>query len=403
MLLNRKRAEEKMDKYGVKALVTSSPANVFYTSDLCPYGKCFTLLPREPNIEPALVAPISGPTPIVLTSPPWISDVRYYGEFYTETRPAKESLTDAERRLIRAQESWEKNKEADPVTLLIESLETRGITRGRVGVDESNLPLEHAFWREVKKRLPSLETVRAQEILREIRAVKSDEEIRRLQEALRITEKAWATALEQAGEGMTEREFGEIFEHTIISEGGRISASMGMYGPPIGFGRRTAFSDIASPSDYALEKGDLIRFDGGCSYMGYPCDTARSSVLGQPSQKLREYYEAILEGEQLAIDMAKPGVKASVIFNAVMGKVRKRIPHYRRHHTGHGWGIEGYDPPLIGPNVNTTLEEGMVLCLETPYYEVGWGGLMVEDVIVVTGGVPRFLTRFSRELHIVRG
>jgi len=80
MLLNKERAVEKMEKYGLEALIATSSANVFYTSDLCPYGKCFTLLPRKPSLEPAIVAPISAPTPIVLTSPPWVKDVHYYGE-----------------------------------------------------------------------------------------------------------------------------------------------------------------------------------------------------------------------------------------------------------------------------------------------------------------------------------
>jgi len=177
---------------------------------------------------------------------------------------------------------------------------------------------------------------------------------------------------------------------------------MGMYGPPIAFGRRTAFVDIALPTDYKLKRGDIIRFDGGCRYRGYPCDMARSAVLGQPSAKLKKYWNAIFEGEQLAIDMAKPGVKASVIFNSVVDKVRRSgIQHYNRHHTGHGWGIEGYDPPLIGPKNNTPLEEGMVLCFETPYYEVGWGGILHEDIVVINRKEPRHLTKFEGELRTI--
>lgn len=392
-----------MAKYNLKALIASSSANVFYTSDLCPYGKAFALLPRERDIEPAIIAPISGPTPVVLMSPPWISDVRYFGEFYTTTRSATEPLTDAERKLVKAQESWEKTKQADPTPLLIDLLKGRIITKGRVGVDESNVPPEHPFWQMIKCRLPNLEALRAQEIFREIRMVKSEEEIKRIREATRITEKAWGTALEQTTEGMTEKEFSEIYHGTMISEGGSIVSRMGMFGAPIAFGRRTAFVDIAQPSDYRLKKGDLIRFDGGCSYMGYPCDMSRSAVLGPPDEKLRKYYDAILEGEQLAIEMAEPGVKPSTIFEAAVEKVRKKgIPHFQRHHTGHGLGVEGYDPPLIGPNVDTPLEDGMVLCFETPYYEVGWGGPMIEDIVAITNKEPCFLTKFSTELRIIR-
>ncbi len=402
MLLNRKRAEKKMEQYGLNALIATSSANVYYTTDLCPYGNCFALLPYDRNLEPAIVAPISGPTPIVLTSPPWISDVRYYGEFYTTTLWAEEPLTEAERKLVEAQESWERTKEADPVTILIGLLEARGITKGKIGVDETNLPHAHPFWRRLKSNLPDLEAAPAKKIFDEIRMVKTEEEIKRIQEAARITEEAWETALEQTWVGMTEKEFAEIFQHTIIKEGGKISSNMGMYGPPISFGRRTAFPDIASPSNYKLGKGDLIRFDGGCSYMGYPCDMARTAVIDKPSEKLRKYWNAIFEGEQLGIDVARQGVKASVIFGAVIERVRKSgIPHYKRHHTGHGWGIEGYGPPLISPKDHTPLEEGMIFCFETPYYEVGWGGILHEDIVVITKKEPNYLTKFEGELHII--
>jgi Xaa-Pro aminopeptidase len=401
MLLNKDRTKEKMLEFNLKALIATSPANVFYSSDLCPYGKCFVLLPYEQNKEPAIIAPISGVTPIVLMSPPWIKDVRYYGEFYTTTHWAKEPLTDSERKLIKAQQSWEITKEKDPIAILIRLLEERGITKGKIGVDESLLPPEHPFWKRIKRNLPNLEVIHAQEIFTEIRMIKTDEEIRRIQEAVRITEKAWKTALEQIKKGMTEREFAEKYQNAIISEGGKISSWMNMYGPPIAVGRRTAFADIAFPSNYKLKKGDIIRFDGGCGYMGYSCDMARTAVLGQPSEKLRKIYNAILEGEQLAINMAKPGVKASAIFNAVVDKVRKKgMPHYKRHHTGHGYGIDGYEPPLISPNDHTPLKDGMVLCFETPYYEVGWGGPMCEDMVVIAKDEPHYLTKFNRELYI---
>ena len=95
-----------MSANNLEAIVATSPANVFYSSDLCPYGDCFSFLTADWDKDASLVAPISGTTPIVLMSPPWISDIRYYGEFYTTTAFAKEPLSDAERKLVEAQESW---------------------------------------------------------------------------------------------------------------------------------------------------------------------------------------------------------------------------------------------------------------------------------------------------------
>ena len=77
------------------------------------------------------------------------------------------------------------------------------------------------------------------------------------------------------------------------------------------------------------------------------------------------------------------------------------IPHYQRHHVGHGIGLEPYDPPTIAPGGDTVLEPGMVFCVETPYYEHGWGGVQVEDAVEITAAGARLLTRSSRELAIV--
>ena len=403
MLLNRSRAERIMDENGLEALVATSPANVFYSSDLCPYGETYVLLPRERGAEPAIVASISAPIPVVTMSRPWIGDVRYFGEFYTEARWAKEPLDDAERGLIAAQESWEATRRSDPTALLLELIEERGLTDCRIGVDETALPGSHPFWHRVGKRLPNVEAVPASHLFTLIRMIKTEVEIGRVREAVMITEKAWEAALGRAREGMTEKAFAYIYENAILAEGGRPTSHMGMYGPPIAFGRRTAFVDVALPSDYALREGDLLRFDGGCSYRGYGCDMARTAVLGEPSAKQGRYYDALLEGEQLAVDMARPGAAASEVFDAVVRRVREEgIPHYRRHHVGHGWGLEGYNPPLVSPGDDSELEEGMLLCLETPYYEVGFGGLMVEDIIVVRKGKAQYLTQFSRELKALK-
>ena len=398
MLLNRSRAEKIMVENGVDALVASSPSNVLYTSDLCPYGRTFVLLPLDRDIEPAIVTPISCPIPVTTMSPPWIRDVRYYGEFYTETDWAEEPLEEDERMLVQAQESWRETKEADPLVLLAEILEQRGLIKGKIGVDDA-LIQPNQLQDQLGKKLPSVEVVVASHLFTKIRMVKTEEEITRIGEAVRITEKAWGTSLESVRTGMTERDFAYIFNKTILDEGGMPVSHMGMYGAPIAFGRRSAFVDLALPTDYRLKRGDLLRFDGGCSYKGYNADMARTAILGESNEKLTKFYDAIFEGEELALELAKPGEVASEIFARVVERVIEAgIPHYKRHHVGHGWGLGGYNPPLIGPRDDTVLEEGMLLCLETPYYEVGFGGLMVEDVIVVEEKGPRFLTHFNRKL-----
>ena len=87
-----------------------------------------------------------------------------------------------------------------------------------------------------------------------------------------------------------------------------------------------------------------------------------------------------------------------------MEEVRRLgIPHYNRQHVGHGMGLAlgGYDAPRLAPGDHTPLEPNMVLAVEAPYYELGLGGLQVEDTVLLTDEGCRRLTRMSRGLEIV--
>ncbi|MBS7252299.1 MAG: aminopeptidase P family protein, partial [Candidatus Freyarchaeota archaeon] len=136
-----------------------------------------------------------------------------------------------------------------------------------------------------------------------------------------------------------------------------------------------------------------IRFDGGCIYEGYYCDIAKTVVMGQPSEKAKKYFSAVLKGALNAVSQVKPGVEASKIFLTALTGVRKEgISHYRRHHCGHGIGLECYETPIINDREHTILEEGMVINVETPYYEIGFGGVQVEETILVTRSGSLFLS-----------
>lgn len=92
------------------------------------------------------------------------------------------------------------------------------------------------------------------------------------------------------------------------------------------------------------------------------------------------------------------------LFEDVVAVVRREgIPHYRRDHVGHGIGLDGYDAPTLSPGSSEVFEEGMVLCVETPYYEIGRWGLQVEDMVVVRrGGVERLMTTDGSLIEVAR-
>lgn len=398
MLLNRKRAEEIMEKYGVKAIIASSPENVTYISDYWDFGhwtikggtQAYAALPLDRNIEPFIVASVGSLDQAALQKDCWIDNFYTYGKFFT-TIPETSLLSDTEQKLMKFLENMKESE--DPASALVNGLTERGLTGERIALDEMNITPQ--LFDRIRKKLSNTEIIYGYSLMRELRAVKSEEEVKRLKLSAEIIEKAFLTAIQNIHEGISELEIYNIVKRNIIEEGGFPALTA------IGAAQNSSFPNVI-PGEYKVKKGDPIRFDIGCLYKYYFSDTARIAVIGEPSEKLRKYYNAVKEGEERALKLVKPGIKASEIFKEAVKGVRDAgISNYDRNHVGHGIGIECYDIPHITPFSSDILEEGMVLNIETPYYEMGFGGVQVEDTILVTKNGYIELTKNSRDLFIL--
>lgn len=169
----------------------------------------------------------------------------------------------------------------------------------------------------------------------------------------------------------------------------------------IGFGERSAMANV-QPSDRKLRLGDVIRFDVGGRFRHYRADIARVAVLGNPSNEIRRLHSALLRGVQHACQIIRPGMPAAKVFEEVMHEVqREGIARYKRDHVGHGIGIDGYDAPSLSARSKERIEEGMVLCIETPYYEIGRWGLQVENMVVVRSDGAESLMTTDGDLMVL--
>jgi Xaa-Pro aminopeptidase len=248
---------------------------------------------------------------------------------------------------------------------------------------------------ELNRSLGPVSTVEGWDLLRRIRMVKTPGEVARLRQAASITEAAVDEVLKSAHEGITEHEMAYVFNNAVLRRDAMPLLTC------IGVGPRSALPDVV-PSQRRLKKGDIIRFDVGCVYDWYCSDLARIASFGDPPAKAAAYYRAVLCGEQEAIGAMKPGAKTKDIFQIARDVTRASgIPHYERHHCGHGIGLECYDMPSISPGDGTVLDPGMVINIETPYYELGFAGLQVEDTIVVTKDGAESLSVSDRSLRVV--
>ncbi|HEX5569588.1 MAG TPA: Xaa-Pro peptidase family protein [Streptomyces sp.] len=227
------------------------------------------------------------------------------------------------------------------------------------------------------------------------RAVKLPEEVELLERSARITEGAIQDALAQAGKGWSERDIARVMAESMLAAGAEPEFFSVQTGP------HSALGD-AFPGDRLWQPGEVLKMDLGCRVDGYWSDLGRTAVLGAPDEEAVRTYEALREGQRVELEMIRPGITTTELFDAAVDAVRDAgLPSYRRQHCGHGIGLAIYDPPLVQARADVVIEEGMVFCLETPYYRTGWGGMIVEDTVVVTADGCRELSVSSRDLLIV--
>ena len=394
MFINVPRAQRILHEQGLDGLLAASAIpNVFYLSGIWRRADVAACIHRDRPASPVVAIPRSE-VDYALEAVPGLAGVISYGTFYREV-DAGAALTEREQR-VRAL-GVELEPRPSFLDALVAILTEAGLAKGTVGYDERGL--DPVLVPKLRDRLPGLTLRPGAATFRQIRMVKTPEEITRLTQAVRITEEAIMEAVGGARDGMTEREMSIAFEVGQVRRGAQPSIGH------VGFGRSAALGMLNFPDD-RLRRGDVIRFDVGCIFRGYASDTARTFGFGRPPDKILRYYDATLAGEDLAIATVKPGVTAEEVFRAAVDAVKRAgIPHYRRQHVGHGIGVglAGYDPPLLAPGDTTVLEPGMVLEVEPPYYELGMGGLQVEDTVLVTESGCRLLTTLSRRLEILAG
>ena len=391
MWINEPRAKRVLAAHDLDGLLAASNIpNVFYLSGVWRRQDIAAVVTRDAVTAPWIVIPRGEVDYMVDTVPP--AGVVTYGTFH-RVMEDNGPLTPREQRIR------ELGIDLEPVTNffegLVHTLENAGLDRSRLGYDERGL--DPALAERLRERFPHLELVPAMAVFREIRMVKSPAEIERMTEAVRVTEQSIYEAAHEAREGMTEAEMCLVFDLGQVRRGAEPNMNH------VGFGRSAALGMTNVPDD-TLKVGDMIRFDVGCLYKGYLTDMSRTFSFGRPDDKFSRYYNAILKGQDLALDLIKPGKVASEIFDETVAEVRETgIPHYARQHVGHGigLGLGGYDRPTIAPSDDTPLEADMVLCIETPYYEMGWGSVQVEDMIVVTEDGYRRLTSVPRHLQVL--
>jgi len=227
------------------------------------------------------------------------------------------------------------------------------------------------------------------------RMVKDDSEISILRKACRI-------ASEVAGE-MTGFIREGVIEYEVAAEMCYRMQKKGAIGPAfdtiVAFGKNSAEPHYHA-GEAVLKKGDFVLLDFGALYKRYRSDITRTYFCGQASDVQREMYDVVLEAQRRALDAIQVGAKASEPHAVAADYINStKYKDKFTHGLGHGLGLATHDGGGLNPRAeDVVLKEGMVFTVEPGVYEPGFGGVRIEDDVVVRKGGPEILTTASRDV-----
>jgi len=234
------------------------------------------------------------------------------------------------------------------------------------------------------------------EVLRER---KDPEEVAQIERAAGIATRALERTLGAVRVGMTELEVAGVLEHALRDEG-----SEGFPFPSIvASGPRSALPH-ARASLAKVRDGDLLLMDFGAETGGYCSDVTRTVVVGRANDEQREVYEVVRTANENAARDIRAGMTGRDADAIARGYIERRgFGDLFGHGLGHGVGLEVHEAPRLARTAEAPLSQGSVVTIEPGVYRPGWGGVRIEDDVVLDAAGPRVLTQFTRELIEISG
>ena len=222
-----------------------------------------------------------------------------------------------------------------------------------------------------------------------LRIVKDKKEVQSLRKAGNLVHRGFEHLKKIARAGMRECDLAAEFESHIRKNG----ATKTSFDSIVAFGENAAYPHYLT-GDKVLRKNDMVLCDIGALVEGYCSDLTRTFFFGSISPLGRKVYDTVERAQRLAIEAVKPGVQTGHIDRIAREEI-ERAGYGPRfiHSTGHGVGVEIHEAPTVGPTSTEILESGMIITVEPGIYLQGWGGVRIEDTLLVTKDGYEILTK----------
>ena len=283
----------------------------------------------------------------------------------------------------------------DMVSWLPGLLANLGVSR--LGFEAGHITL--ALYRQLNDTLNERQTptslVPTDGVVESLRAVKEPGEIELITRAAAISDSAFEYIAGKIHAGMTEQEVSWVLEK-FLRENGSQSIPFEII---VAAGPNAALPH-AKPSPHPINEGEPVMIDLGARVEGYCSDLSRTICLGKPADTFGKIYNVVLDAQLAAMSIIKEGITGEQVDSAARGVIQKAgYGEAFGHALGHGVGLAAHELPRLGPGSAETLTSGMVFTIEPGIYLPGWGGVRIEDLVVLENGRAKVISKARKEQH----
>ncbi|MDO9369494.1 MAG: Xaa-Pro peptidase family protein [Sphingopyxis sp.] len=280
------------------------------------------------------------------------------------------------------------NEDENPLAAVAVWLGTRGLTKGKIGVEET---VRYFAVDGLEKAMPGVTVVNGAPVVRGCRMHKSPAEISLMQIAADITLAAYRHTAPRVEAGMTPADIGAIMAAATRALGGKSEFEL------ILLGEASAYPH-GSGKPQAVKSGEVVLMDCGATVHGYQSDISRTFVYGKATVRQRQVWDQMRKGQDVAFAAAKLGTPAGKVDDAVRAYYESLGwgPGYKlpgtSHRTGHGIGLDGHEPVNLVRGETTKLAPGMCFSNEPGIYIPGEFGIRLEDCFYMTDSGPKWFS-----------
>ena len=264
----------------------------------------------------------------------------------------------------------------------------------RLGFDA----IEASTYLKLRKALKGVRLKAEGKLVWKLREVKDETEMRCMRKAAELTDQGMRAAFETIKAGLREHEVAAETEYAMR----RLGSGGVAFDTIVASGVRSAFPH-GGCTDRKIQKGDLVVIDVGATYQHYRADLTRTVTIGKPSPKQAKIYEVVREAQERAFQSVRAGVRARDADAAARSLIEEEgYGECFVHGLGHGVGLEIHEPPTLGPESKEVLKAGNVITVEPGIYIINFGGVRIEDAVLVHKDKAEKLTKAAYELMVER-